>query len=209
MEDRGFDYLPLPYADDMQTELHRMLNPLNAEIGSRFGYHPAPFVEPVDPNSGSDEFLTALGGTEEDPDAGCAATAYEIAYASVNELIDRFQPLLYDLDDRVLAYRSSAEAKEAMRMWSECMSTAGYDYSSREEAEGAFTQSPDVTTLELEVRAADIECDRKLRITETRSKWERAKVEQWKADTAQEWDAIASDLADVNDELNRLAADEP
>lgn len=44
MRDRGFEYLARPYADDLQTELHRMMNPLNADIGPRFGYHPPLFL---------------------------------------------------------------------------------------------------------------------------------------------------------------------
>ena len=87
------------------------------------------------------------------------------------------------------------------------MSDAGYAYQSRDETEGEFTQSEIATDLEIAVRLADIDCDLKLHLTEKRSMWEREKVDQWRSETAAQWDTIAHDLSALNDQILILTQD--
>lgn len=206
MRNSGFDYTPRAYISDMQTEVHRLLNPLNGQVGARWGYHLPTFPEPEDPNVGSSEFYEALDGPEDNQDAGCAAQAYKMTYPAVDSLIALFQPLLYDLDSRLVAYHSSPEGLAAQQTWSDCMAQSGYVYRSRDEAEGQFTSVADVSEQERLVRSADLACDVEHHLTQSRSEWERLQFEDWASETAPQWDVVAQEIEAVIDELSRLAS---
>lgn len=91
------------------------------------------------------------------------------------------------------------------------MAQAGYSFPRREDAithflatSGASEGNMLVTEEEIQVRLADIECDRAMKFTEDRSRWERAVFEEWLERTGAQWTELDGRVSSVVAQLERM-----
>jgi hypothetical protein len=87
------------------------------------------------------------------------------------------------------------------------MEDRGYLLASPAEAQARFTESELPTLEELDVRQADLECDRAVKLTEGRSTWEREHAEQWLqeqsaslSEVLQRYESLGARLSDLESE---------
>lgn len=209
MAERGFTYVGPAYFDEMRTEYFRAMNPLNARAAEAIAYHqpelPSPSPVAV-PAVGADEFEVALHGTNADPSFGCASSAFGEAYAGVEELSNRYQALVDDLDARLAEYPSTQRAIDNQEAWRQCMSLQGYEFANRDEIYVHFGGTAEITGEERVTRRADLQCDLGVGVTVDRSTWERSQAEAWLAESADEWERLHADGELI---VGRMQADQP
>ncbi len=196
----GFTFLPVQYVD---TDLNvRLLNPLNESVVSAWGYHEPTMVKPNDLNSDDSQAFTSM--LFEDP--GCVDLAAAFVYET--EAAKRFGSTLTSLtlkiDERILQADGSNEIAELNVLWSSCMASNGYNFSSPMEARQLYGGSPGITDEERRARLADLACDQQVGLTESRSRLQATKVQAWIDDHAQEVLEIESLLVEAQRDVDRM-----
>lgn len=211
MRERGFNYVPPEPVDVAISVFARVLNPLNEEAARTWGYHVPESPIPVDSNAVAredEEFAIALDGTETDPQAGCAAAAWEDSMEIVGDVGVESDALLSDLLERFAEYQSTVAHVETQAAWRSCMAERGHPVTERNELFGTYRELPSITEDELRTREADLSCDREVRLTENQSVWEAGVFEQWNNDTAAQWGEVQRRLHPASSELSTKESEE-
>lgn len=219
MAERGFDYQPYVYFDD--ASWFTAMNPLNRSVASTFGYHAPPEVEwqlreVTDPNArralyGDDDYDDDGDGIGEG-DEGCARPALRYAIGPAGDAFSELHGVAVPAIERGLTgWSSSPGATAALGAWVSCMSERGYGYDHPDDARFTFAEEPSVTSEELTVRRADLECDVESGFTVARSAWEQAFADAWVADNAETVGEVSAALdaavRQTSDRLDALRSD--
>lgn len=215
MSAAGFDYRPVAYIDDTVSDV--IVNPLNEPVAKVYGYHLPSLTE--DPN---DEavieaagFEAALLGSDRLEGQGCADRGYRFAYAfdESEELWSELDGMLAVIEGGALTFETTQRSRDLTDEWSRCMEARGYEYAAPLEANTEFSDDQTVGERELEVRWADLECDRDSGLTSARSAFEVDRIalavdEQAEAITAIEHEitTVLRLLTDRNDLLVTMGA---
>ena len=162
----GFDYKAVSYDSYPPKSAS---NRLNEKVALTFGYHdPAP---PLDPNAqsvnNSPAWSAAFGQPGEK--TGCGTISYSYAkggpYASKLEADDLFNLIVSQAD----VFWKTPEYASLVSEWSKCMAAAGYSYATPDDASTRYNSRPNISSEELRTRAADLQCDKRVKLTETSS----------------------------------------
>lgn len=179
MEARGFVYIPIEYVDDSVVDF---VSPLDEAYAHQYGYHlPQPNI--VDTNhDDSPGFARALEGTAEAP--GCAGEAMQHVYleGEISEFTTELNATLSSLQSYIAKFPSSELGLSLTAAWRGCMKDKGYSYTDQDDAGAGFSDRLTVEADELAVRSADLDCDKKVGLTEARSDFERARLSEWMSD---------------------------
>lgn len=222
MRSRGFSYQPIEYVS--LTNWLRMRNPLNEDTALRYGYHVPPVPAAVDPNEHTPAFDEALGGPDTDiePDTesvgsvdpsdprqqGCAWEAYEAVYTVTGAVNDETSELISTLSAAISEFLTSDEGQAVTAAWSDCMGEQGYDFDSPQDGVTLFGENSEVTADEIAARTADLDCDRSVGMTQSRSNWERERFEQWRSDFGAQWSELLELIDAAGQELTELESEE-
>lgn len=199
MDASGFEYPVTLYTDDSLSD--RVVNPLNQKIAETFGYHL--------PSMGSDlseqklptneKFVRELSG--DDFGGGCGNRAYDYAYGFPESLQfwDSLEAELARVEELVFIYETTSEYQALVKNWSSCMDDSGYSYTSPLEANTEFSGAEDITSKEIRIRLADLECDERIGLTKNRSIFEQERLLAVLDGNSN----VAIDLQSTADELRR------
>ena len=178
----GFEYRPALYVDS--DLVFRSMNPLNEAVWGVFGYAEPPSPDPSQPQTeNSDAFYASV--------SECADRGSEYVYGTetVSKLSQAQQAAVNSVDNAVFGYSSSTEGARTLQRWSDCMAAAGYEYTSPSQARSELSRDP-MNDVALDVRRTDFECDVQVELTQSRSKWESARLNSWLDEHALEIDEI-------------------
>lgn len=199
MDASGFEYPVALYTDDSLSD--RVVNPLNQEIAETFGYHlPSMGSDLSEQTLPTDEkFVSELSG--DDSGGGCGDLAYDYAYGFPESLQfwDSLDAELARVEELVFIYETTPEYQALVNNWSSCMDESGYSYTTPLEANTEFSGAEDITSKEIQVRLADLECDERIGLTENRSIFEQERL----LAVLDENSNVAIDLQSTADELRR------
>lgn len=199
MDASGFEYPVALYTDDSLSD--RVVNPLNQEIAETFGYHlPSMGSDISEQTFPTDEkFVSELSG--DDSGGGCGDLAYDYAYGFPESLQfwDSLDAELARVEELVFIYETTPEYQALVNNWSSCMDDSGYSYTTPLEANTEFSGAEDITSKEIQVRLADLECDERIGLTENRSIFEQERL----LAVLDENSNVAIDLQSTADELRR------
>ncbi|QUH01925.1 hypothetical protein HUO13_14910 [Saccharopolyspora erythraea] len=171
MRDRGLEYPVIDRPTDAEEVKNRrrygVIEPL---VADRLGYHvnehmPDPYgiakKEEVRQAGLAEKEAEALG----DPEVGCSALAYKTLVREADS--DVSTDLFNGLGEKIMAEsQTEPEVARALREWSECMSSAGFDYSNPYEAAGDdrwWKEGGELASKEEVVAArADVRCKQRV-----------------------------------------------
>jgi hypothetical protein len=197
MASSGFGYRPVHPQSLVNRE--RARNPLNP-AWLEYGYSGPP-EEPVDDNqpdtsTAFDEQLMRQGGCFDRARQQVTGTSGFIdGYVAYT---DSF------VADVIAAYDTTEEARATGAAWADCMASQGFDVSNRSDLATNYLQDDAVGTNEHAVQVVDRECDISTRLTETRSRWQVAALDQWMVEHEAERVALDAAAAQFADSLNDL-----
>lgn len=184
-----------------------------------YGYHLPPSPAVVGGTTITPEMELALDGGDIAPertsevvakiDTPCSLDKSVIeANRAVSAVDERWITLVIELTQRVAEYDNTEQAQELMASWSECMARSGYSFPNQSVPRLQFSSTASVSAIELRTRQADFDCDIAVRLTATRSDWQRAQYDAWRTERAEaisEFARIARDAADALDALESEA----
>ncbi len=176
MSDAGFSYTPVAY---VAQDVGPLTNPLNEDVAREFGYH-IEFAVPAAENLNTDDspaFQRALAGDPGRP--GCGGAMRRRVVEPVQEYLTLAEGTVADLERTLGDFTTTDEGRALVAAWSACMRDAGYDYSAPSEPAAVFGAQAEVSADEIAVRLRDLECDRKVQLTQHRSVYERKQVAAW------------------------------
>lgn len=202
MTARGFDYQVVPFFD--VNDLFTAINPLNLATAQVYGYHTPQNIESgLEQSDHSQSFDAVLNGSGSNP-AGCASLASAYAYGFPNfERWTTEQDAISSEVGALLADDATSEpSTKYLAAWSACMRTRGYDYANPEAPLGEFSDDATVSPTELATRMADLDCDRDVGLTQSRSNREQELVSRWESANA----LRAHDLEILTDQVQREVA---
>jgi hypothetical protein len=200
MMDQGHAYTPIEYVDfDEQVPA---LNPLNEEIALRVGYGDPPLAGPVDLNlSRSPGFGDALF---QNPNCVEKARLFVFGAPASAEMAASQAALIDQVDGVVIEFETTNEYAAGLDRWARCMEAAGYEYRSPAEARREFG-GPNVDDGEVDTRLADLDCDKRVGLTESRSRFQQAALQTWKTERALELAQLSALREAAERELGDLA----
>jgi hypothetical protein len=207
MRARGFSYVALGYPSLSDRDMYRKLNPLNLESARQLGYHMPSVPAVTDLNVHSAAFDQAVDGSESSPESGCAFPSFRKVHDLVDPAFHQVNAVLGGFDRAIQGFFATDEGISLQRGWVSCMAQDGFRYDSPGQAASHYRGSPTVTPEELQVRAADFNCDVKVGMTARRSEWEQAKATEWKDKHASELSALSAVLDATGRQLARLEAE--
>lgn len=175
MADHGFVYVPVQFVNDDVTWTY--LNPLNEAIADGWGYD-VPDVEPLIPKENlnrGEAFDAALQG-----DDGCGFDGADVVFNDpiIGPFIDANESIGEEIYESISGWENSPDGIALTDEWSECMANAGLTFSSQLDAVEKYADRG-ASSEELAVRAADLECDRAVGLTKTRSEFEGQQFAEW------------------------------
>lgn len=180
---RGFEYTAHPYVDS-EIVRARLQNPLNEEIALEYGYHLPPLPETALPEISSDAFLRALQG-DGATERGCLADESVLSLRDISSpSFDLYAELMFALDNVTdNDFFASEQFSRLSESWAACMASNGYQFDDWFGPIREFSGAGSVTEEELIVRARDLECDREVELTQTRSEIQRQAFDEWRVDS--------------------------
>ncbi len=201
MKKDGFDYAPVQFVDE-RRDYYRAINPLYEPTAAKYGYHPPPSASATDSNRHVTGFDGALDGTDVSP--GCAPKAFKLVHDVVDPLFSSAQQLLNSLDSAIDGFFTSEVGRQRIDEWYKCMSATGYsEFDSPMTAQVHFL-SHDSSSVEINLRLADLQCDRSVGLTTSRSEWEGARFETWRDSSAIALAELQDQVAKISEALTRL-----
>jgi hypothetical protein len=181
MASRGFTYVP--YDGPVFNDL-RYINPLNEPASKKWGYHPPKdlSVERIDAyNLGKGE---AFDLAMSDPKTGCKEIAGK--YSSEGITREYSELAMKTGPGAVLSgWDVSSEGVVTLQAWSGCMRESGYSFGSPSDAALKYDELPEVSAEELQVRAVDLVCNRKVELTKKESMYQKVRFEKWQEENAE------------------------
>ncbi len=209
MKARGFEYLPIRYPEN-STAVDRV-NPLDRAYAQARGYHDL-LTTPIDRNVRHDDATdAALMGTETKP--GCAREAYSKSYGAFEEFILQSDHALSSFSEFITGFesnqpgKSTGAGKSTAAKWSSCMNEHGYQFATPLDPRLQYADKPEITTQEIKVRMADLDCDIDSHYTQTRHDWESDRVDKWLSDNEGLVAELTVQRTNVEARLAQLEAD--
>jgi len=209
MGQRGFEYLPASFREASVT-FNRLINPLNAEVAERYGYHrpDVPTAE-VGQKDSSPAFDLALNGPEDDDAQGCAAPAFGLVQSKVSAVFAAAQAMFDSLDEATDGYFESTDGMDKLAQWSTCVNDRGFGFRTQHDGIDRFADMPVISDDELRARSSDLDCDRESQLTASRSRWERAAFELWLAQNGPGWDEVLIEVDEALTAVQILIDEQP
>lgn len=210
MAERGFDYVELPSPQYEQSWVDgRASQTMTAERAESVAYHPLPVLVPpeleaayaaLEQRTSDSAFSTALGAQPgEAGELGCNIVAQQQINGEVDLQSDDFERVIGDGEQQIVAeVLADPDYSAAVSTWAACMSSAGYDYASPEDAFNDprwSTAEPD--DVERSTARQDAACREQSNLNTVMRQAQRSAVAAWM--TANE--AFVSALRDAENEL--------
>jgi len=152
-------------------------NPLNRDLAALVGYHePSIFAYPQPTNTDANDpegYAADLEGAN-----GCAGQAAKKTYDLVSFYTERIDGVLQDIM-RELADVGDAAQAPLVAAWSDCMKRGGHPFATPHDASTKYSDTEKVTEAEIRIRLADLDCDKEVGLTASRSRAQRTALDAW------------------------------
>lgn len=194
MKARGFDYsVGEPSSEPLDERVAR--NPLRRET-LPYGYHLPPRPEIVGATiEMTQEMEIALDGGDFGPgetaktlvpgEVPCNVDPSVLSVLEAQmEIDEEWGRLMISLSESMSAYDQSPGARQLNDAWSDCMVERGFEYAEQIEPRLEFERAAEITAREVAVRRADYDCDVHVKLTESRSLWQRTVFDEWQDSNA-------------------------
>lgn len=201
MQERGFDYEPIEYPP--AADMVDLVNPLDRGYAEARGYHELP-VEPINPNTYDDAVYAELEGTPTEP--GCAAEGWPWSYGTIQEFIDKAEPVRNGLAQATVGFDTSDAGTQAAREWSSCMANKGHNYDRPEDPWREFNERQTIADEEISIRLTDLDCDTAVGYTQARHEWEQQRVDAWMEDNADDVNRLTDEKTGIGPQLDEFEA---
>lgn len=196
MASSGFSYTPIPSEDvSSNRALATRVDELDEAIAATAGYHPEDidvgpdirraldaYNEAGEKNTAAaaedGQFLIALEGPT--GGGGCIKQTYDVLYGGRQSLSQLFATIVAPAVEGIYEQvTTDPTVLTAIEGWSECMSAAGYDYSSPAAARAAFALAPEVTSLETATAVQDSRCRNQVDLLTVQRRAEDRLLRSW------------------------------